>query len=155
MMKALRALVLVGLAAVSVGCLAPRPELEVSRVEVLESSSEGASVLVVLAMENPWDEPVQLGWVDFTVSVEGGASFSDRDLPAASLPASGVQTIELLAALSTEGGAVMGQPFKASGKVTYTPPGDLRVVMTETGIPLPRAEFSYSGVLPTDAVTRR
>ncbi|MEQ9453332.1 MAG: LEA type 2 family protein [Phycisphaeraceae bacterium] len=141
-------MVLVVLCPVLGGCLAPRPGVEVARVDVIDESSEGVSFRVLVAMENPWNEPVTIGTASLTVSVEGVSRFSDTDVPPVSLPAGGVQTIELRAALPGSLASLAGRAMTARGEVTYTPPGDLRVILTETGVPLPRADFSWSGEVP-------
>ncbi|QDU71356.1 NDR1/HIN1-like protein [Mucisphaera calidilacus] len=127
------------------GCFAQRPPIEVVSVALTDQSPSGHVIETILAVRNPWDKPVQIGPVDWTIEVNG-TTFSDTDSPPVSLPADGVQTVTLRSALPATADKE-NIAYSGHGKLTFTPPGDFRVVLTESGFPLPKADFRFSGSL--------
>lgn len=127
------------------GCFAQRPPIEIVRVEVIDESPAGTALLTTLAVKNPWDEPIAIGPIEWTLKV-GDQNFTDTDAPPVSLPADGVQIVKLRSALPVP--PPTGD-CTIKGKLTYTPPGDFRIILTETGFPLPKADFHFSGSTDT------
>ena len=94
---------------------------------------------VTVELQNPNNVPLPLRRAQYTVEVAGAEPFSFRDQPARTLPASGRQTVELAAVFP---GDATGATCHVSGWITYEPPGEIRKLLTESGIPLPNADFS-------------
>lgn len=142
------------LAAVTVGCSIrpPRyhfvstPRAEVTSLAVTSVSEQGARVEAVVALENPNDLPLPLRVSDYTLSIDGVGQTTMVDLPPVTLPARGRQTFKLPIAVATDGAALDGQAYRFQGTVTYEPPGEIRRVLTDSGLPLPRTGFSSEGV---------
>jgi len=63
----------------------------------------------------------------------------------ATIPANGVQTVTLPAALATD--TVEAGDYQVRGTLVYEPPGEIRKLLTEYGVPLPSASFKAQGAL--------
>ncbi len=120
----------------------------VDSVRIDEQTAEGVRVLVTVVAENPNDVPLPVVRAKYEVDLAGAEPFKFTDLPAVSVPANGVQTVTLPAALAKGGGDAAGTSYRVSGGLIYEPPGEIRKLMTEYGIPLPSASFKDEGTLP-------
>jgi len=119
----------------------------VDSVTVDERTEQGVRVLVTVFAENPNDVPLPIVKARYQVEMAGAESFAFTELPKATLPANGTQTITLPAAFATEGGNAAGQLYKVKGQLTYEPPGEIRKLLTEYGVPLPSTAFKDGGEL--------
>ena len=126
------------------GCKIQGPRAAVTAVEILETTSEGATVMVTVTMENRENIELPLPAAQYDVSIEGLGQFSFQDIPGVSLPPAGTQTLLLPAAFATKNG-VEGRQYTISGQVSYRPPGAIRTVLTDYRVPLPTADFSTGG----------
>lgn len=123
------------------------PLVEVVAVRVAERTSEGARLEVHVRLDNPNAEILPLMAASYRVSVDGVSAASASNKPNRTLPASGSQMLILPIALATDAGIASGTPVRTSGSITYNPPGEIRMLMTESKVPLPVATFSYEGVI--------
>ena len=134
-----------GAAGCSIGKVKP-PKVRVTNVRLAEQSDEGSVVLATLELENPNKVPLPLPRNKYKVTV-AGKTFEFNDKPQRTLPASGVQTIEMPASFTTAGRDLAGASYEVSGAVRYNPPGQFRRLLTESGIPLPDVSYSQRGRL--------
>ena len=141
-----RMLSLVGLAVLTLalgGCqFVESPTTQVQGVEVTRVTDHGTSVDVTVLMENPNDVPLPLRASSYRVTIDGVGDFDFTDRLAYTIPANGQQVVVLPAAFATQGQDVASRPARVTGSVTYEPPGEMRAILTESGIPLPTAAFS-------------
>lgn len=138
--------ILVAVAASLGGCAGlETPTIDVVNVRVTEQSAEAARIEAMVELTNPNDTPLPLTSASYTLSVGNAGSISLDDIPNRTLPALGKQTVLLPASVRTGGANLKGAAFTISGSITYQPPGEMRKILTETGIPLPTADFSKSG----------
>jgi uncharacterized lipoprotein len=119
----------------------------VTAVRPTAATAEGARVEVTVELINPNDIPLPLLRTDYTVTLEGVGTFTFHDPTDRTLPAGGTQAVVLPAAFAKDGGQVGGVPYRVTGNITYEPPGEVRKVLTESGIPLPTVSFAASGRL--------
>ncbi len=119
----------------------------VDSVTVDERTEQGVRVLVTVIAENPNDVALPIVRARYEVDLAGAEAFAFTELAKATLPAHGTQTITLPAAFATEGGGAAGQSYKVKGQLTYEPPGEIRKLLTEYGVPLPSASFKDDGAL--------
>lgn len=122
----------------------------VDSVRIDEQTDEGVRVLVTVVAENPNDVALPIVRARYAVELPGtdAEPFRFTDLPAVTVPANGVQTVTLPAALALSGANAVGAGYKVSGSLVYEPPGEIRKLMTEYGVPLPSASFKQQGSLP-------
>lgn len=123
------------------------PLAEVKSVAVTDVSEEGARVEVTVELHNPNDHALPLRISQYTLRIDGMGEMSLRDQPPVTVPARGSRRMVLPASLVTEGQPLQGHAYVFTGKVTYEPPGEIRKVMTDSGVPLPSAAFRGEGVL--------
>lgn len=138
--------ILIGIAASLGGCAGlETPTIEVVNVRVAEQTGEATRIEALVELTNPNDTPLPLTSASYTISAGNAGSVSLDDRPNRTLPALGKQTVLLPASLRTNGASLKGAPCTVSGSITYEPPGEVRKILTESGIPLPWVDFSKSG----------
>jgi LEA14-like dessication related protein len=120
----------------------------VDSVRIDERTDQGVRVLVTVIAENPNDIPLPIVKARYKVGLAGGGEFAFTDLPKATIPAKGTQTITLPAAFALDGGDAVGRSYQVAGQLTYEPPGEIRKLLTEYNVPLPSASFKAQGALP-------
>jgi LEA14-like dessication related protein len=120
----------------------------VDSVQIDELTDQGVRVLVTVVAENPNDIALPIIRARYEVSLAGGGTFAFTELPRATLPANGTQTITFPAAFALNGSNAAGTPYKVNGQLTYEPPGEIRKLLTEYNVPLPSASFKEDGRLP-------
>jgi len=121
------------------------PKAMVTSTAVTDSTDEGSRIEFIVELDNPQDENFPLVEAYYTVSVEDAGSFTFTELPVEALPAKGIQQLKLAAALPEAD--LEGRTYRISGHVSYKPDGEIRAILTESGVPLPTATFSASGTL--------
>lgn len=137
------------------GCSAPtidlnslrQPSAKVIHVGIPQQTDQGALVEVAVELHNPNAVPLPLVASQYTVAVDRIEPFMLDDEVHLTLPASGRQTVRLVAAFASDGENVKGRSCTVSGTITYRPPGQFRKVLTESYIPLPSVAFLGRGVL--------
>ena len=144
-------IVVIGLAlTASTGCSSERkvvgkwvaaPTATVEAVELLAASPEATTTAnVIVRLSNPNDTPLPLPMARYTVTM-GGATYSTDTVPNATIPAKGEQRIALPVTIA----GPQNHDYSTSGWISYLPPGEIRNLMTDIGIPLPGVPFSGSG----------
>jgi LEA14-like dessication related protein len=140
------------LALIALGCSSQpsfqKPTVEVTGIRVDQTTPQGVRLIATLKLENPNDLPLSLKDSRYTIRIEGVGSFSDSEQSERTLPAKGSQTVELPAAIATQGGAAAGGAYSVTGRVNYEPPGAWRQILNDLSYPLPSVGFQSSGKLP-------
>lgn len=115
------------------------------QVTLLEQGADGArfSVAVTLTNTNKFDMVMPLAGC--TLHIDGFEPYEFESIPPAALIADDTQTIVLYAAVATNGADAQGRPFRVSGYFKYRPPGEIKAVIHEIGMPLPSANFKTQG----------
>ena len=109
------------------------------------TSREAGRYLITVRLENPNDFPLPITRADYTLTV-GQARYEGDLIPPATLPALGSVHIELPAVLvAGESSAATDAAYETSGTVQLYPPGEIRALMHDLGLPLPTASFSGAG----------
>ncbi len=119
-----------------------RPVVQVQAVQLAGESNEGARIQVTLLLKNPNQVALPLVSTNYRVEVPGVGGFAFGDDSNRTLPAGGTQTLVLPAAIATHGQNLKGAACQVSGSVSYNPPGMLRRLLTESGVPEPTTPFS-------------
>ena len=137
------------------GCVSSisSPTAEVKSISLVDQSAQGAKVQVVVELKNDNTVPLPLVECGYSVTLDGIGTFSFVDKPNKAIPARRAdinagpasQMITLIAVFATAGSEVKGAACRVSGSVVYEPPGEVRKVMTESSVPLPRVSFSGEG----------
>lgn len=134
--------------------LAP-PSASVESVRVIEQTTEGSRLEVLIRMENPNLTSLPLPSVTFTLNLQGIGTFAFTDTPHVTLPAKrndgehgpGIQFLRLPAAIATKGKDAHGAAYRVNGSIIYEPPGEIRKLLTDSNVPLPTMNFSKSGTV--------
>jgi LEA14-like dessication related protein len=135
-----------GLAVLLTGCIGiDRPGVEVTNVRLDERSDEGGRILVDVLVTNPNDEELPMPTVSYRVDVVGAGAFEFTDRPYAALPKNGQTTLTLAAAV--RGADLPGKTVRVDGELVFEPQGELRRILYENYVPLPRSRFSSEGAL--------
>lgn len=121
------------------------PQITVESVRRVAVSPAGSQYEIVLTLTNPNKEPLPLTLASYQLQI-GGESYSTQANPNAELPVGQTLTIRLPAAIVAQ-----GNDYSLSGSVHYKPLGQLRDVMTDVGIPLPRQAFRSAGQIVDEA----
>ena len=128
------------------GCVGiDRPGVEVTAVRLDQVSEGGGRVLVDLLVTNPNDEELPMPTVSYRVDVVGAGSFEFTDRPIAALPKDGQTTLTLASGI--KGVGLRGKTVRVDGALVFEPQGEIRRVLFDNGVPLPRTRFSSEGVL--------
>lgn len=120
----------------------------VDAVSIDERTDQGVRLLVTIVTENPNDVQLPIVRAVYKFELAGAEPFEFTDLPKATLPPNGSQTITLPAAFALAGGDASGRQLQINGTLVYEPPGEVRKLLTEYGVPLPSAGFKTTGTLP-------
>ncbi|MFI4862293.1 MAG: hypothetical protein ACIAXF_16635 [Phycisphaerales bacterium JB063] len=127
-----------------------QPTVEVVDARVVEQSSQGASVAVTLRVANPNVKELAMPRVTCDLDVEGAGRFTFTDVPYATVPGRGEQFVTVPAGVL--GSGLAGKRYSVQGAVVFQQEGQLRRVMSDIGVPLPRSGFSAQGVLQGDTL---
>ena len=129
------------------------PQARVLGVSVTQRSQEGVRLEMAVEIENPNRVPLPLIESTYTLTVDnaGSSAFSDRlfrTLPATRRSrgqATGRQVIHLPVAYPWQGNDLIGAAYRVEGAVSYRPPGEIRMLLSEAKLPLPQTTFSGTG----------
>jgi hypothetical protein len=128
------------------------PVAEVVSAKVVQQTGDGVrvEVTVLLTQSNKVPLPLPKASADITVGNNGSREIKDdphRTLPVGGDQGTGKQLVVLPIAFPASAGVAPGASYNISGSITFEPPGEVRRVLTESGVPLPTAGFSKSGRL--------
>jgi LEA14-like dessication related protein len=121
------------------------PTAEVTNIRATDTSPDGTRFVVTVLLTNPNEEALPLRSVHYSLGVQGLGDYTGSDLPNRTLPSHGVQTVEFPAAIPGNQGEVKGRPVKVTAEIKYQPPGEIRQLMLESGIPLPTVSVEKTG----------
>lgn len=129
------------------------PSAQVLGVTLVEQTKYGARLDIIVGLANPNFTALPLVESDYAITIDGVGSYKFSDRPHRTLPAGlesggsrlGLQKLRLPVAIDYEGGDLSGTAFKVHGAVFYEPPGEVRKLLTESNIALPKAEFLGTG----------
>lgn len=130
------------------GCSTPNvqsPTASVRQVRLVEQTAEGAKVEVTVVLKNPNGVPLPLSGSHYRIDVAGTPSLSLTDRANKTLPARGAQTLVFPAAIKADKPNLVGAAYSVDGSISYEPPGELRRMFTESGVPLPKVAFGGTG----------
>ncbi len=122
------------------------PTLKVGKVHVVDHTPEGVRVQLTVVLGNPNPVAIPLVTNSYRVTV-AGKTFAFVDAVKRTLPARGHQRVTLSAALATGSTDMSGVACRVTGVVEYRPPGQLRRILTDSGMSLPNVVYSTSGKL--------
>ena len=129
------------------GCTVHRPVAYVRSVALTDQTAEGGRVVVTVELDNQGETPLPLTEASYTVAVDGYGSFRFTEVQAATMAANATQRVSLAAAFATDAAGLAGRSYHAFGRLFYEPPGEIRRILTDAGIPLPSVGFAASGRL--------
>ncbi|MHB1157873.1 MAG: hypothetical protein ACYC26_13680 [Phycisphaerales bacterium] len=125
--------------------LVATPTVTLDGVEIVDRTPEGARALIHLTLTNDGDVPLPLTDANYSLTL-ANATYSGGTNPNATLPAKGSQSITLPAAVAGSPADVPnGCSYTLSGSLHYEPPGQIRQVLTDIGVPLPSVGFNGNG----------
>ncbi len=122
------------------------PATRVVAVESVEVGPDAMRAEVVVALTNPNDEPLPLTEARYTLEIAGLGTYKGQTTPNAVVPAEGEITLRLPAAIAGSGPSI-GMGYNVGGSIQYFPPGELRHITYDVGVPLPSATFSGKGAV--------
>lgn len=157
-MKTLHWLMVIGLALACVSCAKKKhpdpslwevkdPAAKVLSLRVTQQTDTGFRVVATVELTNDNRVPLPLIDTRYHIHIDKVGSISLVDKARRTLPANGRQTLELPASFAWNGPAPAGAAWNVQGTVSYHPPGELRQIMTDSNIPLPRSDFQETGSL--------
>lgn len=118
------------------------PSVGVATVEVVAVSDEGASASIQLAVQSNSEVALPLTFARYTLEM-GGRRYEGATEPNVVVPAGRALAFRLPAAVEGD----PGDRFTVRGSLEYEPPGQIRKVFTDVGIPLPTVGFRGEGRL--------
>jgi hypothetical protein len=135
------------------GCeILPKPEIpkpitlpntEVLQVRKAISSAEAARYEITLRLTNPNDFALPLTNARYTLSL-GGEGYTGAALPNSTLPASGVIDVKLPAVILAD---QIGPNYTVRGDIEMLPPGQVKQLGYDMGVPQPTVPFRGSGAV--------
>lgn len=121
------------------------PTARLVGAKLMSTTEHGSRIDVMVELENPNALPLPLIETRYSFTAAGDAASRGRDNPNRTLPANRKQMVTVPIAVSkvVEAGAA----FSIEGSIDYEPPGEVRKLLTESKIPLPRVSFRGEGVI--------
>lgn len=124
------------------------PETRVVSATLAEETEAGARILVEVELVSTNKVALPLTNATYSGEIEDIGDYSGTDLPNRTIPIASRQTVILPLIYKTDE-PVSGREISVSGDITYEPPGQIRKLLTESGVPLPSTGFS--GTVKIDA----
>ena len=121
------------------------PEITLVDAKISEQTVDGASVTLVGMLENKNDVELPIEKIEYEFMVEGRGMYEGTFTPRVTAPANESQLLEMTAAIA--GRNMKGRTYHFWARVTYSAKSNLRVILTESGFPLPWKEFAATGTL--------
>jgi hypothetical protein len=140
-----------GLAGGLAGCSYSAPTLRVADAKVIERTEHGLVLFVGLEAENRNEIELPLREIRYSVSLDGGKTFTGVRSPEASLRRLGTQRIGFPAVFPLDPAATPPSgtvQCEVSGSLGYVTPGEFAQVLFDTGVRRP--SVSFRGQAPVD-----
>ena len=124
------------------------PGAEVVSVTVVDQTAEGVAVEAVVELSNPNEVELPIEGVDVAFSLEGVGEFVAPSPATVTLPPRGTQRMTVRAALPLRRGSLsLDGGYRVGVTVRWVPPGEVRAIMTDSGVPLPFVVARGTGAL--------
>jgi hypothetical protein len=117
------------------------PDVQVQSVDLVDASPDAGRYLLKLTLTNPNDFALPLLDAEYRIKIND-QQYIGSTPPNATLPKSGSITLQLPAALP-----VRGQNYEVSGSIQLDPPGQIKQLSYDAGLPRPRAPFKAQGAV--------
>ncbi len=131
------------------------PEAAVTQVRLIRSGDQASRFDITVTLTNPNDFALELEGAHYSFEI-GPSRYETETVPHTTLPKSGKISIALPAVLTGEGGAPpTGGQYHASGSITLNPPGQIRRVLYELGLPKPKVRFDGQGMVASAPSTAK
>jgi hypothetical protein len=133
------------------GCqLYPSPNVEIDpTARLVERSQEAVRFDILLKLENPNDETLELREFKYSISVNGKRVYEGRRDPGANLAAGATKELELPAVVRYDALGWTEVPpsteWQLNGHLVYLEPERLAEVLLDTGIYRPKVRFNALG----------
>jgi hypothetical protein len=141
---------LAGFAAILGGCSTYRqPAIQVQDARVTEQSDEAIAIGFELLVENPIKEPLKLLDLDYRLWVDGREVHGGRRSAESTLGGSSKHTITIPAVAPfneldwTSASLPSEVTCRIEGTVTYLTPGEIALILFESGVWRPSSGFSH------------
>lgn len=125
--------------------LVDAPSAEVLGVSVVDVGERSAALEAAVRLSNPNDVELPVESVRVRMVGPGGESFASAVPVTVSMPPNGSEVMQVRGVLPTGNGDVVGEQVRVSVTVRWVPPGEVRAILTETGVPLPFVVARQSG----------
>ena len=133
-----------------------KPSTRVLSARLVDETDEGARILVEVELTHKNKVALPLVNADYSGEIQGIGDYDGQDLPNRTLPINSRQVVTLPMVYRTDE-PVTGLAIDVSGNIEYQPPGEIRKLLTESGIPLPKTGFSGRVIIdeaaPTDTAS--
>ena len=126
------------------------PGVELVDLVVTRRTAQGVAFAAAVEVDNPNPVEIPLAGVWLSLRVEGLGVFEAPSPPRVSLPPAGVRRFTLRGALpapTPSDAPVGGRTYRCEVTLRYVPPGEVREIATESGLPLPVARTAVRGTL--------
>lgn len=130
------------------------PQATVVMLTLVEQSRRGARLNALIDVSNPNPVSLPVTVVHYKVHIEDLPAHTFTDYPRIALSAAttnplrtGQQRLELPVAVPAGRRSLVGRSYRIRGEITYEPPGVIRKLLTESGIPLPSIPFNGTGTI--------
>ena len=126
------------------------PRARVVAVRETAATPQGFRVLATVEATNPGPVELPVRSADIRLTIEGVGTFTTLAEPAVALPPEGRVTFDVAAAYPRTGKAsrvptATGRAWDGRIALTVEPPGEIRAILTESGVPLPTVTASGRG----------
>ena len=123
------------------------PEAVVESARVVDQTDAGFRAEIVVRLINPNDVALRVERASVAFRLDGLKPYEARMEPTVALPPSGEQlwTVPVALAKPTPGWAPAGRRYRFDAELRFVPPGELREILTDSGVPLPWVEVSGAG----------
>ncbi len=127
------------------GCSLPgsivMPVAEIAAVRCVERGPAANRYQILLTITNPNDVALPITSADYTLTIADKKYQGDTP-PSATLPAAGTITVSLPAAVPAT-----GNEFTVKGHLEVHPPGQIKQILYDLGVPMPKLRFENKGVI--------
>lgn len=134
------------------GCSAYKaPKVRVGDATVVEIAEEALRLDILLELENPNIEPLDLRRVNYTLVVDGRAVYQGKRAAQATLSRAGKRTLTVPGVVRydrvdwTPGTRPAEVDWSIRGELVYITPGELAEILLDTKLREPTASFSGKG----------